>query len=95
MTNKTISEIIDEALIQLQYGTMMSDNQEPMLTNNRDIAHEAITQAMLDMPELQDDDVGKMILESEEINKVEYARFLAYRNQLRAEIRTAIKKRGE
>lgn len=29
-------------LEQLQYGTTMSDNQEPMLTNNRNIAIQAI-----------------------------------------------------
>lgn len=34
---------LDEILTQLQYGTTMSDNTEPMLTNNRIIAIKAIT----------------------------------------------------
>lgn len=37
-------EFLDEVLEQLQYGTTMSDNQEPMLTNNRNIAKQAILQ---------------------------------------------------
>lgn len=35
-------EKIDEILEQLQYGTQMSDNEEPMLTNNRNIAKQSI-----------------------------------------------------
>jgi len=44
-----MNKTMDEILQQLQYGTTMSDNTEPMLTNNRDIATKAITQAMLDV----------------------------------------------
>lgn len=36
--NKALNEILK----QLQYGTLMSDNQEPMLTNNRNIAEQSI-----------------------------------------------------
>lgn len=36
------SDELDEILEQLQYGTIMSDNQEPQLTNNRNIAKQAI-----------------------------------------------------
>jgi len=38
--NKSIEEILN----QLQFGTIMSDNKEPMLTNNRDIATQALRQ---------------------------------------------------
>ena len=38
------SDELDKILEQLQYGTIMSDNQEPQLTNNRNIAKQAIIQ---------------------------------------------------
>ena len=44
MTQHEELEWLDEILEQLQYGTTMSDNQEPMLTNNRNIAKQSIAQ---------------------------------------------------
>lgn len=38
------SDELDKILEQLQYGTIMSDNQEPQLTNNRNIAKQALEQ---------------------------------------------------
>lgn len=35
---------IDEILVQLQYGTAMADNTEPMLTNNRSEAKTQLLQ---------------------------------------------------
>jgi hypothetical protein len=36
------SDNVEKILKHLQYGTTMSDNQEPMLTNNRNIAKTAL-----------------------------------------------------
>lgn len=39
---------IDEILEQLQYGTVMADNTEPALTNNRNIAKQAINRLIVE-----------------------------------------------
>lgn len=44
-----------EILEQLQYGTLMSDNQEPMLSNNLDIAEAAI-KALVEERVINDDE---------------------------------------
>lgn len=46
-------DTIDSILQQLQYGTVMSDSQEPMLTNNREIA-ELQLQALANIQRLED-----------------------------------------
>jgi len=74
----------------------MSDNQEPMLTNNRDIAHEAITQAMLDaLPEIIPVDAPSLGVIGDKFNNERLKNWRIGRNEVILEIRTAIKKRGE
>ena len=87
MTTKTIEEILEELLIDYDFD--IKDKDE--ITFKR--ATKAITQAMLDIPEMQDEKEDLMDKWTPEMSAVitETRRIIYGRNALRAEIRTAIK----
>jgi len=93
---KTINEILDwqthltmeQAVLQDVSSTKNIHITEKMMLDAKHEAKQAITQAMLDIPEMQDESITRAG-NSAQFNSI------SGQNMLRAEIRTAIKKMGE